>query len=214
MQRYQSFYAKYVKRFLDIILSLMALIVFSPIIIITGILVRIKLGSPILFKQKRPGLNEEIFEMMKFRTMTDERDENGDLLPDSVRLTSFGKKLRATSLDELPELLNILKGDMSIVGPRPLLERYLSFYSDEEKQRHIVRPGLTGLAQVKGRNYLPWNERLNYDIEYINKISFLFDIKILIFTVVKVLKKEDIATDTQDVLKSLDVERGSSNEIL
>ncbi|MGF3141086.1 sugar transferase [Facklamia sp. P13064] len=202
MQGYQSFYAKYIKRFLDIILSLLALIVLSPIIIITGILVRIKLGSPILFKQKRPGINEEIFEMLKFRTMTDKRDENGNLLPDSVRLTSFGKKLRATSLDELPELLNILKGDMSIVGPRPLLISYLELYNETQSKRHLVRPGLTGLAQIKGRNSLKWSERFKFDVEYTQSVSFLIDLKIILSTIRIVINREGISSDSSVTMEA------------
>ena len=153
-------YAKYIKRILDFILSLIALIVLSPVLLVVAILVRIKLGSPIIFKQQRPGKDEKIFTLYKFRTMTDKKDENGNLLPDSERLTKFGKVLRSTSLDELPELVNILKGDMSIVGPRPLLVEYLPLYSEEQKHRHDVRPGLTGLAQVGGRNSLSWEEKL------------------------------------------------------
>ena len=161
-------YQKYIKRILDFILSLCALIVLSPVLLIVAILVRVKLGSPIIFKQKRPGKDEKIFTLYKFRTMTDEKDENGNLLPDSERLTKFGKFLRSTSLDELPELINILKGDMAIVGPRPLLVEYLEFYTEEEKHRHDVRPGLTGLAQVNGRNNLKWDDRLAYDVKYVN----------------------------------------------
>lgn len=159
-------YAKYIKRILDLILSLMALIVLMPLMIIIGILVRINLGSPIIFKQKRPGKNEKIFTLYKFRTMTDKRDIDGNLLPDEYRLTKFGKFLRSTSLDELPELINIIKGDMAIVGPRPLLVEYLPYYTEEEKHRHDVRPGLTGLAQVNGRNALQWEERFSFDLQY------------------------------------------------
>lgn len=159
-------YAKYIKRTLDLILSLMALIVLMPLMIIIGILVRINLGSPIIFKQKRPGKNEKIFTLYKFRTMTDKRDIDGNLLPDEYRLTKFGKFLRSTSLDELPELINIIKGDMAIVGPRPLLVEYLPYYTEEEKHRHDVRPGLTGLAQVNGRNAISWEERFSFDLQY------------------------------------------------
>lgn len=159
-------YAKYIKRILDLILSLMALILLMPLMIIIGILVRINLGSPIIFKQKRPGKNEKIFTLYKFRTMTDKRDIDGNLLPDEYRLTKFGKFLRSTSLDELPELINIIKGDMAIVGPRPLLVEYLPYYTEEEKHRHDVRPGLTGLAQVNGRNALQWEERFSFDLQY------------------------------------------------
>jgi len=171
-------YRKYFKRPLDFILSLIAIIVLSPVFIIIAILVRIKLGSPVIFKQDRPGLNEKIFTMYKFRTMTDERDENGELLPDSKRLTKFGRMLRSTSLDELPELFNILKGDMSFVGPRPLLVEYLPLYNEQQRRRHEVRPGLTGYAQVNGRNAISWEEKFKYDLEYVEKISFLLDLKI------------------------------------
>lgn len=185
-------YAKYIKRILDFILSLIALIVLSPVLLVVAILVRIKLGSPIIFKQQRPGKDEKIFTLYKFRTMTDKKDENGNLLPDSERLTKFGKVLRSTSLDELPELVNILKGDMSIVGPRPLLVKYLPYYTEEERHRHDVRPGLTGLAQVSGRNNLNWDERFGKDIEYVNKITFFGDLKIFILTIVSVFKHENI----------------------
>lgn len=186
-------YSKYIKRVFDFILSLMALIVLSPILLVTYILVRIKLGNPAIFKQKRPGKDERIFTLYKFRTMTDEKDEEGNLLPDEKRLTKFGKFLRSTSLDELPELINILKGDMSIVGPRPLLIEYLPLYNEEQKHRHDVRPGLTGLAQVNGRNSIAWEEKFKEDIKYINNITFINDIKIVLKTVEKVFKKEGIS---------------------
>ena len=188
-------YAKYFKRMLDFILSLIALIILSPILLIVAILVRIKLGSPIIFKQQRPGKNGKIFTLYKFRTMTDNKDENGNLLPDSERLTKFGKLLRSTSLDELPELINILKGDMAIVGPRPLLVEYLPYYTEEEKHRHDVRPGLTGLAQVNGRNSISWEEKFNDDLKYIKKITFIEDIKIILKTVGKVFKREGISQE-------------------
>ena len=200
-------YRKYIKRLIDFILSLRAIIILSPILLIVAILVRIKLGSPVIFKQKRPGLNEKIFTLYKFRTMTDAKDEQGNLLSDEIRLTKFGKLLRSTSLDELPELFNIFKGDMSIVGPRPLLVNYLPFYSDAERHRHDVRPGLTGWAQVNGRNFLNWDYRLKKDVEYVNNISFLFDIKIIVNTVFIVLKKSDIATDTRTVESNFAEER-------
>lgn len=200
-------YRKYIKRLLDFILSLIAIIILSPILLIVAILVRIKLGSPVIFKQKRPGLNEKIFTLYKFRTMTDAKDEQGNLLSDEIRLTKFGKLLRSTSLDELPELFNIFKGDMSIVGPRPLLVNYLPFYSDAERHRHDVRPGLTGWAQVNGRNFLNWDYRLKKDVEYVNNISLLFDIKIIVNTVFIVLKKSDIATDTRTVESNFAEER-------
>ena len=186
-------YAKYFKRMLDFILSLIALIILSPILLIVAILVRIKLGSPIIFKQQRPGKNEKIFTLYKFRTMTDKKDENGNLLPDSERLTKFGKLLRSTSLDELPELINILKGDMAIVGPRPLLVEYLPLYNKEQKHRHDVRPGLTGYAQVNGRNSISWEEKFNDDLKYIKKITFIGDVKIIKKTVGKVFKREGIS---------------------
>lgn len=186
-------YEKYFKRMLDFLLSLIALIVLLPIMAIVYILVRIKLGKPAIFKQQRPGKNEKIFTLYKFRTMTDKKDENGNLLPDSERLTKFGKFLRSTSIDELPELINIIKGDMSIVGPRPLLVEYLPLYNEEQKHRHDVRPGLTGLAQVSGRNSISWKEKFKEDIEYINKITIINDIKIILLTVTKVFKREGIS---------------------
>src|SRR5690554_758627 len=189
-------YRKYFKRPMDFILSLMAIVVLSPVLIIVGILVRVKLGSPVLFKQKRPGLNEKIFTMYKFRTMTDEKDENGELLPDSVRLTKFGRMLRSTSLDELPELFNILKGDMSIVGPRPLLIQYLELYNDHQKRRHEVSPGLSGHAQVNGRNAISWEDKFNLDVEYVDNMSFIGDWKIIFLTIKKVFFKEGISSDT------------------
>lgn len=189
-------YRRFLKRPMDFILSLMAIIVLSPVLIILAILVRFKLGSPVLFKQKRPGLNEKIFTMYKFRTMTDEKDENGELLPDSVRLTKFGSMLRSTSLDELPELFNILNGDMSIVGPRPLLIQYLELYNDHQKRRHDVRPGLSGHAQVNGRNAISWEDKFNLDVEYVDNVSFIGDWKIIILTVKKVFIKEGISSDT------------------
>lgn len=185
-------YRKYIKRPMDFILSLCAIIVLAPVLLIIAILVRVKLGSPVLFKQKRPGLNEKIFTLYKFRTMTDERDENGELLPDEIRLTRFGKLLRSTSLDELPELFNIIKGDMSIVGPRPLLIQYLPLYDDHQKRRHEVRPGLSGLAMAKGRNALTWEEKFAYDTYYANHVSFLLDVKIIFWTMAIVFKREGI----------------------
>lgn len=189
-------YKRYVKRFLDILLSLCILVVLSPVLLVLSLLVRVRLGSPVLFKQERPGLNEEIFTLYKFRTMTDARDEEGNLLPDRDRLTSFGKLLRATSLDELPEFINILKGDMSIIGPRPLLVSYLPYYTKEEALRHTVRPGLTGLAQVSGRNFLDWDKRLEKDVEYVKGLSFAMDMRVLFLTVKVVLGKSDVAEDT------------------
>lgn len=187
-------YKKFFKRFLDIIISLISLIILSPVMLIVAILVRIKLGSPIIFKQERPGKNEKIFKLYKFRSMSDKKDENGKLLPDSERLTKFGKILRSTSLDELPELVNILKGDMSLIGPRPLAVSYLPYYNEKEKHRHDVRPGLTGLAQINGRNALNWEKRFEYDLEYVNNITFINDLKILFKTFFKVLKRENVVT--------------------
>lgn len=195
MRSHGGIYRRYFKRPMDIALSLIALIVLSPVILIVAILVRLKLGSPVIFKQKRPGLHEKIFTMYKFRTMTDERDENGELLPDSMRLTKFGKFLRSTSLDELPELWNILKGDMSIVGPRPLLVEYLPLYNEQQRRRHEVRPGLTGLAQVSGRNSISWEERFALDVEYVDNVRFFNDCRILFVTIKKVLMREGINAD-------------------
>ncbi len=180
---------------MDFSLALLALIVLSPILLITALLVKWKLGSPVLFKQERPGKDEKIFTMFKFRTMTDERDENGEFLQDSIRLTKFGEFLRSSSLDELPELINIVKGDMSIVGPRPLLVQYLPLYSEYQRQRHIERPGLSGLAQCNGRNAISWEDKFNLDVEYVNKISFGLDVKIIISTVLKVFKREGINSE-------------------
>ena len=192
----KGFYQRFIKRPMDFILSLLAIVVLSPVLIIVGVLVRVKLGSPVLFKQKRPGLNEKIFTMYKFRTMTDEKDENGELLPDSVRLTKFGRMLRSTSLDELPELFNILKGDMSIVGPRPLLIQYLELYNNHQKRRHEVRPGLSGHAQVNGRNAISWEDKFNLDVEYVDNVSVIGDWKIILLTIKKVFVKEGISSDT------------------
>ena len=200
-------YERYIKRPLDLFFSCLAIVILSPVLLITAILVRLKLGSPVFFTQDRPGKDEKIFKLYKFRTMTDKKDENGELLPDRIRLTSFGKKLRATSLDELPELFNIVKGDMSIIGPRPLLVQYLPYYTETEKHRHDVRPGLSGLAQVNGRNTVKWDKRLAYDVEYVNKITFRGDFKIVLQTIAKVFKKEDVAVDTDEVETYLDKER-------
>ena len=192
-------YERFIKRFLDAFLSTGAIIVLSPVLLVTAILVRTKLGSPVLFTQDRPGKDEKIFKLYKFRSMTDDRDENGQLLPNEVRLTPFGRKLRSTSLDELPELINIAKGDMSIIGPRPLLVRYLPAYTETERHRHDVRPGLSGLAQVNGRNFVKWDQRLAFDVEYVNKITFLGDMKIILKTVEKVFKRDDIAENPDDI---------------
>lgn len=183
------------------ILSGIAIIILSPILLIVAILVKTKLGSLVIFKQERPGLNEKIFKMYKFRSMTDAKDENGELLPDEERLTSFGKKLRSTSLDELPELFNIFKGDMSIVGPRPLMVSYLPLYNEFQKHRHDVRPGLTGLAQISGRNLLSWKERFEKDISYVENISFTLDMKIIFNTVKSVIKRDGISSNTSETME-------------
>lgn len=202
-------YRKYIKRLLDFILSLFAIIILSPVLLIVALLVRIKLGAPVIFKQKRPGLNEKIFTLYKFRTMTDAKDEYGNLLPDEIRLTKFGKLLRSTSLDELPELFNILKGDMSIVGPRPLLVRYLPLYNEHQKHRHDVRPGFTGYAQCNGRNAISWEEKFDLDVYYTKHVSLLLDIKIILKTVKIVLFREGISSETSVTMEEF---RGSSNE--
>lgn len=211
-------YEKFIKRPLDCFLSLCALIVLSPVLGITALLVRTKLGSPVLFTQNRPGRidkktgKERVFKLYKFRSMTDERDENGKLLSDDIRLTKFGNAIRRASIDELPELLNIIKGDMAIVGPRPLLTEYLPYYTDEEHHRHDVRPGLTGWAQVNGRNAIhSWEERFTYDLEYVNHVSFMMDIKVLFLTIYKVLKKSDIQVGSEIKAGRLDVARRDSN---
>ena len=189
-------YKNFIKRILDIILSFLALVILSPLLILTAFLIRIKLGTPVFFKQLRPGKNEKIFGILKFRTMTDAKDENGNLLPDEIRLTRFGQFLRSTSIDELPELLNILNGDMSIVGPRPLLVQYLERYNEEQKHRHDVKPGLIGLAQVNGRNGITWEEKFHYDLEYVKNITFYGDCKIIFQTVMKVFGREGISSAT------------------
>ncbi|MBU3220672.1 sugar transferase [Clostridium algidicarnis] len=189
-------YMRYFKRPMDFVLSLIAIIVLSPVMLVVSILVRTKLGSPVIFKQKRPGLNEKVFTMYKFRTMTDGKDENGDLLPDGIRLTKFGRFLRNTSLDELPELFNILKGDMSIIGPRPLLVKYLPLYNEHQKHRHDVKPGLSGLAQISGRNAISWEDKFNLDVEYVDSVSFIGDWKIILSTLKKVLIREGISSNT------------------
>lgn len=191
-----SLYKKYIKRPMDFILSLIAIIILSPVLLVVGVLVRTKLGAPIIFKQNRPGFRENIFTLYKFRTMTDERDEKGELLPDNIRLTKFGKFLRSTSLDELPELFNILLGDMSIIGPRPLLVQYLELYNENQKRRHDVRPGLSGLAQINGRNAISWEDRFKLDIEYVDNISFIGDWKIIFLTIKKVFVREGINSET------------------
>ena len=196
-----NLYKHYIKRLLDIILSLIALVVLSPVLLVTALLIRTNLGSPVIFSQDRPGKNEKIFKLYKFRSMTDERDELGELLPDSERLPKFGRILRSTSLDELPELWNILKGDMSIVGPRPLLTQYLTLYNKEQKRRHEVRPGLTGYAQINGRNSLNWEDRFKYDVEYVEKLNFIMDCKIVLLTIKKVFIKEGISSETSQTME-------------
>jgi undecaprenyl phosphate N,N'-diacetylbacillosamine 1-phosphate transferase len=205
-------YERFIKRPMDFILSLIAIIILSPILIVVAIFVRVKLGSPVLFKQKRPGLNEKIFMMYKFRTMTDESGENGELLPDSVRLTKFGRFLRSTSLDELPELFNILKGDMSIIGPRPLLVQYLALYNEHQKRRHEVRPGLSGLAQVSGRNAISWEDRFNLDVEYVDNVSLMSDWKIIFSTIKKVFVREGINSETAATMEYFEGSKVGDNE--
>lgn len=199
-------YRHFFKRFFDIVLSACALVVLSPVLLVVAVLVRVKLGSPVIFCQKRPGRNERIFKMYKFRSMTDERDAEGELLPDEVRLTKFGRLLRSTSLDELPELWNILKGDMSIVGPRPLAVQYLPYYTEEEHHRHDVRPGLTGMAQTHGRNTLSWEEKFSYDLDYIKGISLGLDLSIILLTVKTVFVKDGIGQGEQ-APESLHIQR-------
>ena len=214
-----GFYNRYVKRIIDIICALLAIMVFWWLYLIVAVLVRIKLGSPIIFKQERPGKidkktgKETIFNLYKFRTMTDKRDVEGNLLPDDVRLTKFGRILRSTSLDELPEAFNILKGDMSVIGPRPLLVEYLPYYTKEEHHRHDVRPGLSGWAQINGRNAIDsWEQRFQYDLEYVKNVSFAFDIKVVLKTIEKVLKRSDILVGKQIKVGRLDTARGNKNE--
>ena len=205
-------YKNGIKRILDIILSLCGIIVLSPVYLVLWVLIRCKLGKPVLFTQDRPGKKEKVFKLYKFRSMTDERDENGQLLPDEVRLTPFGKLLRSTSLDELPEPFNILKGDMSLIGPRPLLVRYLPYYTKEERHRHDVRPGLTGLAQVNGRNALGWEDRFAYDLEYVEKCSLLMDLKVLGMTVGKVLKRSGTLSGAEQTVADFDVYRKAGKD--
>ncbi|WP_276609423.1 sugar transferase [Bacillus sp. N1-1] len=200
-QSSNGIYQNYIKRLMDLFLSLLAIIALSVVFIVVALLVRFKLGSPVLFTQNRPGMNEKVFKMYKFRTMTDERDSNGELLPDHVRLTKFGKFLRSTSLDELPELFNIFKGDMSVVGPRPLLIQYLELYNDHQKRRHEVRPGLSGLAQVNGRNAISWEEKFILDVKYVERVSFVEDWKIIFLTIKKVFVREGISSDSSETME-------------
>ena len=206
-------YEKYVKRPLDCVLAALLLVLLSPVMGVLAWLVRIKLGAPVIFHQERPGRDERIFRLCKFRTMTDARDEKGELLSDSDRLTPFGRRLRETSLDELPELWNVVKGDMALVGPRPLLVEYLPAYTARERHRHDVRPGITGLAQVNGRNYLPWDQRLALDVEYAERITFFGDLRIVAMTAWKVLRREDVASSTEEIDEGdLDEIRGVAQE--
>lgn len=198
-------YRRFLKRLFDIIISLIALIVLLPVLFIVSLLVRIKLGSPVIFRQKRPGKKEKIFTLYKFRSMTDEKDPKGNLMPDEIRLTGFGKLLRSSSLDELPELFNILKGDMSIVGPRPLLIEYLPMYNERQKRRHDVRPGLTGLAQVNGRNLISWEEKFDYDVKYTEHITFINDLKIVIKTFGMLVLRHGINSETSATMEKFDV---------
>lgn len=204
-----SFYNRFLKRFFDIVLSFFALVLLSPLLAVLAVLVRTKLGSPVLFTQERPGKNGKIFRLYKFRTMTDERDEHGELLPDDVRLTRFGQMLRSTSLDELPEFFNILRGDMSFIGPRPLLVSYLPLYNERQSHRHDVRPGLTGLAQCSGRNLLSWEERFELDVEYVQNVSLFMDVSIIFRTVRGILKKEGISSETSVTMEPF---RGSAEQ--
>ena len=198
----KGIYGRAVKRLIDIIVSFIGLLLLSPLLLFTAFLVKIKLGNPVIFKQKRPGLHEKIFTLYKFRTMTDKRDKNGELLPDEVRLTRFGQILRSTSIDELPELINILKGDMSIVGPRPLLVQYLPLYNEHQKRRHEVRPGLTGLAQINGRNAISWEEKFDLDVQYVDGVKFVMDCKIMLLTIEKVLKREGISAENAATMEA------------
>lgn len=196
MKHKAGFYETYVKRLMDIVLSGCGLLVLSPVLLVTAVLVRVKLGSPVIFRQPRPGRDGVVFNLYKFRSMTDETDENGNLLPDEIRLTKFGKLLRATSLDELPELWNILRGDMSVVGPRPLLVKYLPLYNEQQRHRHDVRPGLTGWAQIHGRNLIGWEEKFQLDLWYVEHISFAVDVKTILLTVRNVLRREGISSES------------------
>ena len=212
MEHKKGFYEKYIKRLLDIVLSGAALVILSPVLLITAVLVRIKLGSPVIFTQERPGKDEKVFKLHKFRSMTDARDASGNLLPDKERLTRFGAKLRSLSIDELPELWDIFRGKMSIVGPRPLLVKYLPLYNEEQRHRHDVRPGLTGWAQVHGRNLTSWEERFEYDVEYVNNISFALDVKIIIMTIRCVLGREGINADGSATMKAFTGTGASTHE--
>lgn len=211
VKRKTGTYEKYIKRPMDFLLSLIALTVLSPLLLVVAILVRNKLGSPVIFRQERPGLNEKIFTLYKFRTMTDKRDYNGELLADGERLTKFGKWLRSTSIDELPELWNILKGDMSVVGPRPLLVQYLPLYNEHHKRRHDVRPGLSGLAQISGRNAINWDDRFDIDVQYVNRVGFILDWKIILLTLKNAFVREGISSETAATMEPFE---GSSEELI
>lgn len=211
MEHQAGFYEAYVKRLLDLVLSAVALLLLSPVILVVAILVRCNLGAPVIFCQERPGKDEEIFKLYKFRSMTDACDAYGELLPDELRLTRFGRFLRSTSLDELPELWNIFKGDMSIVGPRPLLVKYLPLYNEEQRHRHDVTPGLTGWAQVHGRNLCSWEEKFDYDIWYVDHVSFMLDLQIIFLTVKAVLKREGISSETSETMEDF---TGTSQDVL
>ena len=212
MRHKAGFYEKYIKRLLDVVLSGCALIVLSPLLLVTAILVRVKLGSPVIFCQERPGKDEKIFKLHKFRSMSDARDETGELLPDEVRLGKFGRALRATSLDELPELWDIFRGKMSIVGPRPLLVKYLPLYNDEQHRRHDVRPGLTGWAQVHGRNLASWEEKFAYDVDYVDHVSFALDVKIIFMTVRCVFAREGISAEGSATMEAFTGTEAAAHE--
>ena len=212
MQHRAGFYERFVKRFLDMVLSGMALLMLSPVLLVTAMIVRVKLGSPVIFCQERPGKDEKIFRLHKFRSMSDARDENGALLPDEVRLGRFGRILRATSIDELPELFDIFRGKMSIVGPRPLLVEYLPYYTEGERHRHDVRPGLTGLAQINGRNALNWEDRFRYDLTYVNHVSFVMDAKIVFGTIGKVLHHSGVQSGADQTIPDLDAYRKNAGK--
>lgn len=207
--RKNGIYCNYTKRLMDFIFALFALIVLSPILLVCIISVGINLGRPVIFKQKRPGLNEKIFTLYKFRTMTDQKDSNGKFLPDEIRLTKLGRFLRATSMDELPELINIIKGDMSFIGPRPLLVEYLPLYNDHQRRRHDVRPGLSGLAQVNGRNSISWEDKFSLDVKYVETINFVIDLKLVLKTIFKVFKQEGISSDNNVTMEPF---KGTADE--
>ena len=214
MNTYQTrVYKQFVKRLLDFIVALLAIILLSPLYFIVALLVKLKLGSPVIFKQERPGRDEKIFTLYKFRSMTNEVDEKGELLPETVRLTKFGLFLRSTSLDELPQLFNVLKGEMSIIGPRPLIVYYLPLYNAHQKRRHEVRPGITGLAQVKGRNYLSWEEKFDLDVEYIDKLSFINDLKIVLLTIKIVIGRKDIYIDAEKIMEDFEGDKSIAKEV-